>query len=316
MAYRKWLVPFVSAISGWGLIGAAEPGAPSLFRTTAGMVLVPVTVTDHTGKTVTGLQREHFTILDEHVVQPIVSFAGEDSPSSVGLVLDVSGSMRNTLGDARTIVGAFLKTANPQDEFFLLTVSTKPETVSGFTSDVAALERTVPQTSSGGMTALIDTAYLGLSQMRHARSPRRAMLIVSDGLDNNSRYTKSELIRVALEADVQVYSVIVRDGATGLGEGFPVVSSMVAKPIDMARQNRGQYFLEELSEKTGGLHFRAGNAGEAQGAVRKASEAIRNIYVIGYEVPEADSSGKWHRIRVKTDVPHTTVSARNGYYAR
>jgi Ca-activated chloride channel homolog len=298
-------------------LDAAEQTSPSMFRTTTGMVLVPVTVTDHNGKTVTGLRQENFTIFDEHVTEQIVSFAGDDSPCSVGLVLDTSGSMRGVLGDARNIADAFFKTANPQDEFLLLTVSTKPESVSGFTTDVAELEKSVAYTTAGGMTALIDTTYLGLNQMRKARSPRRALLIISDGMDNYSRYSKSELLRVALEADVQIYSIIIKSGDSGAtSAGVPFRPSMVGKPIDMARQNQSPDFLEELSDKTGGLHFRAGNAAEATDAVRKAGEAIRNVYVIGYRAPESDASGKWHRIRVKADVPHTNVAARSGYYAR
>jgi Ca-activated chloride channel family protein len=312
----KLFMPLLLAISGLGTQVAAEQPSPSLFKTTSGMVLVPVTVTDHNGKTVNGLQRENFTIFDEHAPAQIVSFADEDSPCSVGLVLDISGSMRNVLGDAKELADAFFKTANPEDEFLLLTVSTKPDSISGFTTDVAALERSVQFTSPGGMTALIDTAYLGLSHMKGARSPRRAMLILSDGMDNFSRYSKSELMRVAQEADVQIYSIIIHSGDDGSNGAFPFRPSMVGKPIDMARQNRGSNFLEELSDKTGGLHFYANNAGEARDAVKRAGQAIRNVYVIGYRPPDADTSGKWHRIHVKADVPHTNVAARNGYYAR
>jgi Ca-activated chloride channel family protein len=300
------------------LYGAERESGSSQFRTSTGMVLVPVTVTDHNGKTVNGLQRDNFTIFDEHNAEPIVSFAGDDTPCSVGLVLDTSGSMRGVLGDAKDTTHAFFKNANPEDEFLLLTVSTKPESVSGFTTDVAELEKDVQFTSAGGMTALVDTVYLSLNRMRSAKSPRRALLVISDGLDNYSRYSKSELLRVALEADVQIYSVIVNSGGDGGGPsaGIPFRPSMVGKPIDMARQSQEKYFLEELSEKTGGLHFRAGNAGEAQDAVLKAGRAIRNVYVIGYRAPESDASGKWHHIHVKADVPHTSVSARSGYYAR
>jgi Ca-activated chloride channel homolog len=297
-------------------LDAAEQTTLSTFRTDSGMVLVPVTVTDHNGKTVNGLKQENFTIFDERVPAPIVAFAGDDSPCSVGLVLDTSGSMRGTLGDAKSVADAFFKTANPEDEFLLLTVSTKPESVSGFTKDIAELEKNVAYTSAGGMTALIDTVYLGLSRMRTAKSSRRALLIISDGMDNYSRYSKSELMRVALEADVQIYSIIINSGDTGSTVAVPFRPAMVGKPIAMARQNQGRNFLEELSDKTGGLSFHAGNPGEARDAVVKAGQAIRNVYVIGYRPPDSDTSGKWHRIRVKADVPHTSVTARTGYYAR
>jgi Ca-activated chloride channel family protein len=232
------------------------------------------------------------------------------------MVLDTSGSMRGLLGNTREVADAFFRTANPEDEFLLLTVSTKPESVSGFTTDIEALEKDVQFTSAGGMTALIDTVYLGLNQMRKARAPRRALLVISDGIENYSRYSKSELMRVAVEADVQVYSIIIASGTNNSTGTIPFRPSLALKPIDQARQNQQQNFLEELSDKTGGLHFRAANAGAAKEAVRKAGQAIRNVYVIGYRAPESDASGKWHRIRVKADVPHTSVSARNGYYSR
>ena len=190
-------------------LDAQSAAMPAAFRTSAQMVLVPVTVTDHNGKTIEGLRAEDFNILEDQVPQQIVSFTSEDAPCSVGLVLDISGSMRNTLDAAKGVAQSFFQTANPEDEFLLLTVSTQPEAVSGFTTDIAALEENIERTSPGGMTALIDTVYLGLNRMRKARQPRRALLILSDGMDNYSRYSKSELMRVALEADVQIYTIIV-----------------------------------------------------------------------------------------------------------
>lgn len=297
-------------------LNAQRTTASPTFRSDAQIVLVPVTVTDHKGKSVEGLQVKNFTVLDDQVPQQIVSFAGDDSPCSVGLVLDISGSMRSILGDAKDVAHAFFNTANSDDEFRLLTVSTKPESISGFTTDVEALEKSIQVATPGGMTALIDTVYLALSHMREARSHRRALLILSDGMDNYSRYSKSELMRVALEADAQIYSIVIHTGDNGSTEAVPFRPGLAMKPIDQARQNQSQSFLEELSDKTGGLHFRAGNAEQAKDAVTKAGQAIRNVYVIGYRAPDTDASGKWHRIRVKADVPHTSVSARNGYYAR
>jgi|SRR5579871_551511 len=290
---------------------------PATFRTNAQLVLVPVSVIDHSGKTVEGLTARNFTLMEDQVSQQIVSFTSDDAPSSVGIVLDISGSMRYTLTGAKAIAHVFLKTANPEDEFFLLTVSSQPDALSGFTTDVPALEREVDSTRPGGMTALIDTVYAALNQMRKAHKSRRALIIVSDGLDNNSRYSKNELMRVALEADVQVYTVLVNnDPGGGSAGGALFRPSMAAKPWDQARQLQGPSMLEELSEKTGGLHFHARNEDAAKEAAVKVGRAIREEYVIGYHPAEASSSGKWHRVRVKADVPHVSVYARNGYYSR
>jgi Ca-activated chloride channel family protein len=269
-----------------------------------GIVLVPVTVMDHQGKTVGGLQRGNFTLFDEQMPQRIVSFAAEDSPSSVGLVLDISGSMRNTLPDLKAVLHDFLSLANPEDEFFLLTVSTKPGTVSGFTEDREALEAAAQWTRAGGGTALIDTIHLALTRMHDARRQRRALLVLSDGVDNYSRYSKAELLGMAVEADTQIYTIAID------------TAPMSKKPIELAQERGGLILLADLAERTGGLTFRVRNGGAAKEAVRKAAQAIRNEYVIGYRTPDASPSGKWHRIRVKADVPGTRTYARSGYYSR
>jgi Ca-activated chloride channel family protein len=288
---------------------------PAGFRTSAQMVLVPVTVTDHNGKTIEGLRAEDFNILEDQVPQQIVSFAAEDAPCSVGLVLDISGSMRNTLDAAKGVVRSFFQIANPEDEFLLLTVSTQPEAISGFTTDIADLEEVIGRTSSGGMTALIDTVYLGLNRMRKAKHPRRALLILSDGMANYSRYSKSELMRVALEADIQIYTIIIGNGSVGASTGtIPFRPALIRKGIDQEEQ-QGPRLLEELADKTGGLHFHVRNDTEAKEAATKAGRALRNEYLIGYHPPAAGATGKWHRIRVKSNVLKVNVYARNGYYS-
>jgi len=223
--------------------------------------------------------------------------------------------MRNSLEAAKGVAQAFFQAANPQDEFLLLTVSTQPDTLSGFTTDITELEESIGRTSPGGMTALIDTVYLGLNRMRKARQPRRALLVLSDGMDNYSRYSKGELMREALEADVQIYTIIVGNSSGGgPSGGAPFRPSMVGKPIDQARERQGPLVLEELSEKTGGLHFRAQNDAEAKEAAMKAGRALRNMYMIGYQPASPAASGKWHRIHVKTSVPKVNIYARSGYY--
>jgi Ca-activated chloride channel homolog len=295
-----------------GMSHAQDTAFLPKFRADAQMVLVPVTVTDHYGKTIEGLQRENFTVIDDQSPQHIASFSTADAPCSVGLVVDISGSMRDSLHTAKEVTRAFLGTANPEDEFLLLTVSTDPQAVSGFTKDVAAVERSVAAARPGGSTALIDTVYLGLTRMKNARRPRRALLILSDGMDNHSRYSKSELMRVALEADVQIYTII----TDGIPDGtFPMRPAMVRKPWDNGEQNQGRSLLEDLADKTGGLHFRV-RTDAAGDAAMKAAQAIRSQYVIGYQPPDPGDSGKWHRLRVKLDVPHLNVYARNGYYSK
>src|SRR5580700_3537209 len=137
----------------------------STFRTSTRMVLVPVTVTDHYGKTITDLTAKDFNIFDDQTPQRIVSFATEDAPCSAGLVLDISGSMQTTLGLVKDSARTFVRTANPEDEFLLLTVSTLPAASPEFTTDAGTIEESIAFTRPGGFTALIDTVYLGLNQM-------------------------------------------------------------------------------------------------------------------------------------------------------
>lgn len=303
-------------------VGVSEAGAQKAvetptFRTSVQMVLVPVTVTDHDGKTIEGLRADDFNVLDDQRSQKIVSFSSDDAPCSVGLVLDISGSMQQSLSGTKEMAQAFFGTANPDDEFLLLTVSTQPAAISGFTTDTATLEESIGFTKSGGLTALIDTVYLGLSRMRKAQWPRRALLILSDGMDNHSRYSHSQLMRMALEADVQIYTIVIDNGSGAASTGTaPYRPSLITKPWDRAEEHQGPEMLEKLSDQTGGLHFRVRTSAEAKEAVIKAGRALRNEYVIGYHLSDSGTSGKWHRIRVKLNASETVVHARKGYYSR
>jgi len=279
------------------------------------MVLIPVTVTDRNARTVMGLHAEDFSVFDNGTPQPIRSFTSEDTPSSVALVLDVSGSMRDSLTTAKSAAQAFFQTANQYDEFLLLTVSTEPQALSNFTTDIADIQEKIGYTKPAGMTALIDTVYLGMNRMRKANQPRRAILVVSDGIDNYSRYSESELLRVALEADVQIYTIVVPTTSGGVSTAAPYVPRMAAKPWDQARDRQGPSMLEKLSEKTGGLCLRVRRGNEATEAATKVGQALRNQYVIGYQPPENDNSGRWHRVKVKSRLPKVNIYARTGYYA-
>ena len=229
----------------------------------------------------------------------------------------ISGSMRDALQTAKDVTSAFFKTANPEDEFLLLRVSTQPDAMPAFTRDVAALEHDIQAMKPGGLTALIDTIHLGLGSMRKARYPRRAMIILSDGLDNHSRYSASKLMREAIEADVQIYSIILDSSLTGgTAATIPFRPSMIKKPGDHAQENQWPRFLEDMAKKTGGLHFHIRNKSEATQAATKSGVAIRNEYVIGFRPSESDATGKWHRIHVKLRIPDATVYAREGYYSR
>jgi len=304
------------------LYGAAELRAqaqktpPATFRTSTQMVLIPLTVTDQNGRAVEGLQAKDFAVFDNSVAQPIVSLTSEDLPFSAGLVLDISGSMRLSMDATKDAARTFLETANPDDEFLLLTVSTLPAATPEFTTETVALEDSIGAARPGGLTALIDTVYLGLNQMRKASHGQRALVILSDGIDNHSQYSRNELLRLALEADVQIYTVIMDNGARGAQTNtVPFRPVMIRKPGDPGPEQQGPKLLEELADKTGGLSFHARNDAQAKDAMMKAGRALRTQYVIGYRMPDSGAPGKWHQVRVKSTAAKVHIHARSGYYA-
>jgi Ca-activated chloride channel family protein len=267
------------------------------------MVMVPVTVTDRRGAIVNGLGPGAFAVLEDRVRQQPRAILEDDAPASIGVVFDVSGSMRGALDQAETTLQSFVKTANPQDEAFLLTVSTRPGGDAIFTTDLDRLGSHLLFVEPSGSTALIDTIYSALLRMRAARNLRKALLIISDGMDNHSRHTKSELMAQALEEDVQMYSISVNRPPNYL------------KPIQLEEQRRGLTLLQELTTVTGGLQMVVRNPEEIARATTRIGRALRDQYLIEYAPANSDRSGKWHAIEVKLNSPGLKVHARAGYRA-
>ena len=295
------LWPQPMKLSGEGVRSSGKVPAVIL-RTGVDLVLIPAIVTDRKGATVNGLQRDQFTVLEDKVAQPIVAFSTEEAPCSVGVEIDLSTSMHDRLPAAITAVREFLKTANPGDESFLLTVGSRPKKLLSFTPDLEAIGRFLSGAQTEGNTALIDTVYLSLNQMRSARHGRRAILIVSDGMDNESRYSAAELMRRAQEADVQVHSIRIGGDSGG------------RKPIERAEEQNGIALLQDLARHTGGLSFSPAQPDEMVAAAARISKAVRNQYVVGYCRSGPATNGRWRRLEVKVSVPNLRVYARRGYF--
>ncbi len=181
------------------------------YKVDVNMVLVPVTITDPMNRLVTGLDKENFNLFEGKEMQEIKTFSSEDAPVSLGVIFDMSGSMSSKIERAREAVIEFFKTANPQDEFFMITFADKPEEISDFTSSVEDIQGKLVYTIPKGRTALLDAIYLGVSKMREAKFPKKALLIISDGGDNHSRYTEGEIRSMVKEADVLVYAIGIYD---------------------------------------------------------------------------------------------------------
>jgi VWFA-related protein len=268
-------------------------------------VLIPVTVTDGMNRFVTGLDKDHFRLYEDKVEQIITHFAAEDAPISVGLVFDCSGSMGDKLKKSREAVAQLLKVSNPDDEFFLVEFNDRAELVVGLTKQSEEIQNRLTFTQSKGRTALLDAIVLSMNEMRKAHNPRKALVIISDGGDNSSRYTVSEVKNRVREADVQIYAI-------GILELF---ADRGRTPEEFA----GPGLLNDIAEQTGGRSFESGNLNHLPDIAAKIGDALRNQYVLGYAPSTVRKDGKYHRVQLKLVKPKGWPSLRAywrlGYYA-
>jgi Ca-activated chloride channel family protein len=291
--------------------GPAAPPAEDSFkikkgqpiRTETQITLVGASVTDPLGRLVTGLQQENFRIFEDGVEQEVVRFSSEDVPVSIGVIFDMSGSMADKIDKSREAAVQFFRTANPADEFFLVNFNDRAQLISPFTASVDDLQDRLMYTGAHGLTALYDGVYLGLSQMRGAHNTKKALLILSDGGDNHSRYSETEVRKFVREADVQIYAIGLFDPDGG--------------PTPEEREGPG--LLGDLTMMTGGRTFVVKNVNQLPDIATKISMELRNQYVLGYRPSQRAHDGKWRKIKVRLNppkgMPPLTVSAKSGYFA-
>jgi Ca-activated chloride channel homolog len=271
-------------------------------RVDVNLVLVPVTVTDPLNRLVTGLEKQDFFVYENNALQTLKSFSSEDAPVSIGIIFDLSGSMTDKINRARNSILEFLRTSNPQDEYFVIGFNDRPELITDFTNNIDNIETRLLTVKPGHRTALLDAIYFGLNKMKQAKNERKALLVVSDGGDNRSRYTESEVRAVVRESDVQIYSIGIFDQYAPTRE-----------------EQLGPILLHDVSEETGGQLFRVDDLGDMADIATKISAELRNQYVLGFKSDDAKRDGKWRKLKVKLvppeGLPQLTVHARTGYYA-
>jgi len=274
-------------------------------RVDSNLVLVPVTVTDPMNRPVTGLEKEHFRILDDKVEQTITQFAMDDEPLAVGLVFDISGSMGPKLRRSRAAAGAFFRTANPDDEFFLVEFNDTPRLVVPLTRDTQEIQNQLTFAQSKGRTALLDAIFLAIHEIKKSSKKRKALLIISDGGDNCSRYTESEIRNLVRESDVLIY-------AMGI---FEPEGARARSPEELA----GPGLLSDIAEQTGGRHIPVEDISEMADIATKIGVEMRNRYLIGYSPTDMQRDGRYHHVQVKVIPPHGLPPLRAywrlGYYA-
>ena len=275
--------------------------ASGTIRKNVELVLVPVTVTDGSNRIITGLDPQNFQLYEDKRPQPIKHFWSEDTPVSVGIVLDVSGSMKTKIDRARDAVMALLKASNPEDEFFLTTFADRPALLHDFTSNVEDIEIPLLTMAPKGRTSLLDAIVMAVSNMKSAHYQRRALVIISDGGDNRSRYTEKEVKAMIKEQDVLVYSMGVFDSE-----------------IQTSEEQLGPGLLEEISSVTGASSYTLDNPKDLPLTAEHIASELRNQYVLGYSPDGSRRDGKWRKIKVKLTLPkglpHLSVQARTGYY--
>lgn len=262
-----------------------------VIRSDVNRVFIPTTVTDSYGRPIQGLRKQDFRLWEDGVEQGLSEFFTEDGPISVGVVLDISGSVKNKLRQAQRAVREFLHLSAPHDEFFLVTFKDNPELVRGFTTNPEDIEADFAAAHPSGWTALYDAIVLGVNHMKRASLNRRVLLILSDGGDNNSRYTEGEIRSLVREADVRIFSI-------SMESHTPV--------------------LDRLANDSGGRAYQVHDLDNLPEAAAALSAEAHAEYVLGFTPPERQRDGKYHSVKVEVlqyagEQP-LHVSWRRGYY--
>ncbi|HEX4210231.1 MAG TPA: VWA domain-containing protein [Candidatus Binataceae bacterium] len=269
------------------------------------LVVVPVSVTDGSNRFVVGLEKQNFSIYEDGVQQKIAQFSGEDVPLSIGILVDTSASLGSKLSTSRQAVAEFLKTMNTQDEAFLIEFNSHADLAVPFTRKSEDINDKLASATPDGTTALLDAVNLGVQTMKEAHNPRKALLLISDGGENSSRYGASEVKEMIRKADVQVYSMGVFDPLEKLGLGLGPVS--------------GPAFLANLCDQTGGRVFPAGSYRALPNIARRIGIELRNQYILAYTPLNHDRRGEYRKLEVKVDPPPGSPEVkarwRLGYYA-
>jgi Ca-activated chloride channel homolog len=280
--------------------------APSAhLRVDSFVVLISASVTDRSDQLVLGLGKENFRVFEDKQEQSIVHFAMEDTPLSLGLVFDSSASMQPRVRDARRAVAELLRAINPEDEMFLVEFERRPRLVVDFTHDAAAVQSQLFAATPRGSTALLDAVVLAIQQMRKGHNPRKALVLVSDGWDNNSRYSPSEVLRTVREADVRIYAIAIGDSG--------------GRRLAPAYLPFGPDLMAELADQTGGKFIELTNAGELPDVTAQLGREMRSQYVLGYKPSNERRDGRYRRVDLKVTPPAGVrklhVAWRRGYFA-
>lgn len=262
-------------------------------RLSTDLVSVTVSVTDSAGRMVTGLEKENFKIYDDNLEQEIAFFSNEDSPITLGVIYDISGSMNDLTSRSFQALRRFFETSHEDDEYFIIAFNSKPRLVQDFTISPDDILNRVIFVKAGGNTALYDATYLAVEKVRQGRHKKKALLIISDGVENNSRYSLKEISTQLKESDAQIFT------------------------IGLSREGEGVHTLKTLASLSGGKAFFPFDDNEFGDLYVRLALMLRHQYVLGFYPTDSESGSRWHKLRVKMQVPRLlgrlSLYYRKGY---
>ncbi|HVO80766.1 MAG TPA: VWA domain-containing protein [Terriglobales bacterium] len=273
-----------------------------VIRSNVDLVLVNVTVLDRADRTVAGLDRKNFTVLDDNRPQIVRYLSNVDEPVSLVVVLDASASMATKIERAREAVKELVHNSNPQDDFSMVIVRNEPRVAFHSDDPASDMERTIDAIQPDGATALWDGMYLGMQELRNSRYRRKALVVISDGGDNHSRYTQSEVESLLKESDAEVYAI-----------------GMFDRYAARTEEKLGPLQLDEVTSVTGGRLFSVHDSPELSRAVTQIGRELRDQYVLGYYPSNRRRDGKWRKLKVRlsglASGAKFRLYAKQGYYA-
>jgi len=288
----------------------AAPGEPT-FKVDVNLVTFPATVTDGYGRYVGSLRREQFTLYEDGTPQAISLFHNEIVPVSVGIIIDTSGSMENKIHGAADALVHFVNTIQPDDDVFLMRFSGTVELELDFTGNRELFARAAQSLEARGTTRLYDAVAEALEKIRAGRHKKKALLVITDGMDKSSQVTFEEVLQAARESEVLIYCMGIWPEEQGLFRRGRMRSR--DEGVDMR-------VLEAFSDATGGRAFSVesahhGSVDMIDRAAQDVSTELRQQYTVGYYPTNPARDGTYRKIRLAANVPGLQVRHRRGYYA-
>lgn len=284
---------------------SAPIAGQQVYRGTADIVSLSVTVTDTDRKLVHSLGRGDFQVFEDGVLQEISTFAPDPQPIALSILLDTSTSMERKLPVAQEAASGFVRQLGPRDLAQIIDFDTHPEILQTFTNDKPALELAIRKTQVGGSTALYNAIYIALTELKHVVAKaasdirRQAIIVLSDGEDTSSLIGYEEVLDSAKRSEVSVYAIGLRGKRDHPSGEF----------------NEAEFVLRTLSQETGGRVFYVDDASQLSSIYQQISDELANQYSIGYVSKNLKRDGAWRRIVVRTTRTGTSARTKSGYFA-